>query len=532
MQSGDLADGTLGDVLRSLAAGSATGGLHVRRGGDDASHHDAVIYLKDGALYAATSPGPRPLLGVRLVAAGAVTREALQEALESQAGDLAGWRLGELLVHLGYVDADIVTEFVIEQMLDTIGDVVSWTDGTWRFHKAEHTRGADDFALDVDAVLAHVAKRRQHLTTLAAAGSADSVPVRISYDSELAGAQIPLAQTLLGVIDGHRSIAELAVRCGLTTFEAGQVLSLLVESGAVELHEPTPREAPGAAPAPATDSDGATVDDDLSALLTADGDDLGMQLAILARQAEEARFAAEDRRRQEITSRRRAAREAAEAEELEPRVEVPPAADDLELRVSDVPPLEPEPAPDESATVTAELSVRSGDYPADEDLPLAYDHLDALAAAVAEATVEADQAPVAPAGPTPFAAGPPEQRDPHGTYEPADDDASLSAHDGDGVAALRDLASRLPAEADEPVAEEPAAVPAPTPVAASNGSFEPAFETSGAEGNPFVDSAALLRELSSLGLDDLPEPSAARAPVQRAPVATQTRSKRKSIFGR
>ncbi|MGH3743279.1 MAG: DUF4388 domain-containing protein [Mycobacteriales bacterium] len=511
MQSGDLADGTLGDVLRSLAADSATGGLHVRRTREGASQRDAVLYLKDGALYAATSPGPRPLLGVRLVAAGAVTREALQEALESQAGDLAGWRLGELLVHLGYVDAEIVTEFVIEQMLDAIGEVVSWPDGTWRFRKGEHTRGSEDFALDVGAVLAHVAKRLHHLTTLAAAGSADSVPVRLSYDSDLASAQIPLAQTLLSVIDGNRSISELAVRCGLTTFEAGQVLSLLVESGAVELREPPSVEAAEApAGTVATPEDTAVADDDLSALLAAGDDDLGMQLAVLARQAEEARFAAEDRRREEITSRRREARETAEAAAAEPQAEVTTV---------------PEPSP-----VTEEIPIRPEDFPAPEDLPLAYDHLDALAAAVAEATLLADETPEAPAGPTPFAAEAPEDVDlraAHGTFEPAAD------HPGDdsGVAALRELAS-ADFTTNDPDEDVRAPSREPLPAAVPGGSYQPAFASDDNGSNPFVDSAALLRELSSLGLDDMPAPSAARAPIQRAPVATQTRPRRKSIFGR
>jgi hypothetical protein len=518
MQSGDLAEGSLGDVLRSLAADSATGGLHVRRPDDGAHQREAVLYLKDGALYAATSSGPRPLLGVRLVAAGAVTREALQEALESQAGELAGWRLGELLVHLGYVDADIVTEFVIEQLLDTLGEVVSWPNGSWRFRKGERQRGSDDFALDVSAVLAHVTKRLDHLTTLAAAGSADSVPIRVSYDSDVAAAQIPLAQTLLGVIDGHRSISELAVRCGLTTFEAGQVLALLVESGAVELREPAPDEAPGVATRPVSASgDTAVTDDDLSALLTAGEDDLGMQLAVLARQAEEARFAAEDRRREEITARRRAARKAAEAADAEPRIEVEPLHDDVV------------PAPDEPAPATAEVSVRPEDFPAPEDLPLAYDHLDALAAAVAEATLLADEPPEAPDGPTPFAAEAADGASP-GVFEPATAGVG-SQPDDSGVAALRDLAAAF--SEPEPEPDETVQLPARArSTAVTGGSYEPASEPADAGGNPFVDSAALLRELSSLGLDDISPPTPARAPAQRTPIATQARPKRKSIFGR
>ena len=44
------------------------------------------------------------MLGVRLMSRGALTPEALAEALEIQRTELQGWRLGELLVHLGYVE--------------------------------------------------------------------------------------------------------------------------------------------------------------------------------------------------------------------------------------------------------------------------------------------------------------------------------------------------------------------------------------------------------------------------------------------
>lgn len=571
MQVGDLADGPLADVLRGLAADRATGGLHVQRD-DSPAARDAVLYLRDGRLYAATSPGPRPLLGVRLVSAGAVTREALEEALASQAGELAGWRLGELLVHLGYVDAEIVTEFVIEQILDTVAEVSSWPAGGWRFRRGERTRDADDLALDIDAVLDHVLQRRSHLSTLAAAGSADAVPARVSYDPELAAAQIPLAQTLLREIDGTRTLAELAARCGLTTFEAGQVLALLTDAGAIEIHEPDPA---AASAAPAAGGGEQTADDDLSALFAGDEDDLGVQLAILARQAEEARFAAEARRHDEITARRRAANAAADcvsprtAPDDRTQAPVPDPAPDVVVPAAagETPDThEPETVPSGPDVPARPLTVDVRDLPdgpvladglpdfpvvddmpdfpvADgvpdlpvvddmRDLPVAYDHLEALAAAVA---------PDAPDGPTPFA--PLREVVPESQ---AYDDAAEG-----GIAALRDLAAAgftLPEADEEPGPDELSApddryalTDTLADTAGALGAYEPDYAVSEpaaeAAGNPFVDSAALLRELSSLGLDDVPvqratSRSAPPAGRPAPPVAAAGKSKRKSIFGR
>ncbi|HEY5334786.1 MAG TPA: hypothetical protein VIJ71_02050, partial [Mycobacteriales bacterium] len=151
-------------------------------------------------------------------------------------------------------------------------------------------------------------------------------------------------------------------------------------------------------------------------------------------------------------------------------------------------------------------------------------------AAVAEATLLAEDPPEAPDVPTPFAT---ESAEPasNGIYEPAAGEVGGDQSDDGGLAALRELAA---VGFTEPEPDEAVRLPdqAKRPASVPGGSYEPASESSGLGGNPFVDSAALLRELSSLGLDDSPAASPVRAPVQRTPVATQARPKRKSIFGR
>ena len=105
MLKGDLATTALPEVLRQLADGAATGCLHLvdKSRPDDAD--EAKVYLRGGSVYAVSVPsstsGSRPTLGARLVTSGALGPEALAEALEAQRTELQGWRLGELLVHLG-----------------------------------------------------------------------------------------------------------------------------------------------------------------------------------------------------------------------------------------------------------------------------------------------------------------------------------------------------------------------------------------------------------------------------------------------
>ena len=136
MPEGDLLTGTVETVLRDLAGQRATGVLSVR----DQEGDEAEVYLRDGLVYAVMVPGRRTMLGVRLMSRGALTPEALAEALEIQRTELQGWRLGELLVHLGYVDLDVVEEFVVEHLKDALADLLGWPVAAWKFRKNKKTR--------------------------------------------------------------------------------------------------------------------------------------------------------------------------------------------------------------------------------------------------------------------------------------------------------------------------------------------------------------------------------------------------------
>src|SRR5436305_7354149 len=123
-------------VLSSLAEEQATGCLHVF----DSDGEEALVYLKNGLVYAVSAPGRRPQLGARLISSGALAPDGLADALEAQRDELQGWRLGELLVHLGYVDREVVEAFVSETVHDAMTDLVKWRQGRWRFRKAERAR--------------------------------------------------------------------------------------------------------------------------------------------------------------------------------------------------------------------------------------------------------------------------------------------------------------------------------------------------------------------------------------------------------
>src|ERR1700754_5084958 len=111
MLKGDLTSTPLAPLLLDLANEAATGCLTIT----DSMGDDATVYLKSGSIYAFNVPGTRPQLGAKLVSSGSRAPDALADALNAQRTELQGWRLGELLVHLGYVEQPVVEAFVKEQ---------------------------------------------------------------------------------------------------------------------------------------------------------------------------------------------------------------------------------------------------------------------------------------------------------------------------------------------------------------------------------------------------------------------------------
>lgn len=136
-------------ALARLADAAATGCLHVR--GDGTSR----VHLRAGRLQAvalAASLPARPL-GARLLAAGLVAPAALAEAEEAQRSELQGWRLGELLVHLGHAEPTCVAAHVRDQLVDDLRTLLSAPCTATRFRPGERVRGDVAPPLDLPALL-------------------------------------------------------------------------------------------------------------------------------------------------------------------------------------------------------------------------------------------------------------------------------------------------------------------------------------------------------------------------------------------
>ena len=139
----------LASALLSAADERATGELStVLPGGDPAR-----IFIDQGQVYSVVVRDGGRSLGERLIASGALEAMDLELALAAQNSDVPGWRIGELVVHLGYVGPTQVRACLAEQMQEMLGWLLSQPPTEWRMRSGSRTRAAFATPLDVQPLL-------------------------------------------------------------------------------------------------------------------------------------------------------------------------------------------------------------------------------------------------------------------------------------------------------------------------------------------------------------------------------------------
>ncbi|HTY72775.1 MAG TPA: hypothetical protein VMI11_10190 [Actinomycetes bacterium] len=113
----------------------------------------AQVYLDEGRIYSVQVAGVGPTLGERLLACGALEPIDLEVALAAQDSDVPGWRLGELVVHLGFVGAEQVAQCLDAQLRELVAFLLAQPATPWRLRPRTRTRAAFATPLEVVPLL-------------------------------------------------------------------------------------------------------------------------------------------------------------------------------------------------------------------------------------------------------------------------------------------------------------------------------------------------------------------------------------------
>lgn len=232
---GNLKDFSLPDVFQLVTFSRKTGVLRIARS-DGA---EGGVWFRDGDVFFASSNWHNEPLGERLVKAQRITPQALKRALEIRSGEPAdGRRLGQILIDEGYITDRVLEAFVAEQIQDTIFDLMRWDEGDFDFEAMPDVVDEDiGLSVSIENVVMEGSRRleewnriRKKIPSMDVVFKMATAPGEGTFEISLK----PMEWQLLLLVDGSRSVAELATATNRTDFEVARIIYGLFSAGLLE----------------------------------------------------------------------------------------------------------------------------------------------------------------------------------------------------------------------------------------------------------------------------------------------------------
>lgn len=230
---GSLQEFSLPNVLQLVKMSAKTGVLSLQRMGERGQ-----VFFRDGHVYFATVEPRLVPLGQRLVRAGHLSLEQLDEALAEQRDAGEGSRIGAILVRKGFVDRGTLAEAIADQIEEAAFSLLSWTEGDFEFRGGGPAADEDIIVeLSVDGVIMDGVRRLDEWDVIIASlGSLQHIPTLV-YDEDVAARGVvalsPDDWRVVSSIDGRRDIGSVIRECGLNRFAAAKALYRLANAGLV-----------------------------------------------------------------------------------------------------------------------------------------------------------------------------------------------------------------------------------------------------------------------------------------------------------
>jgi tetratricopeptide (TPR) repeat protein len=238
---GSLKDVGVADVCQLLSIGRKNGCLSVT----DRSRFGR-IFFDGGRITFATIVNRRDRLGDLLVREGAISHAQLMDGVEHQARQ-PDRRLGEILRDRGHIDSVTLTACIQHQIEEAIYHLFTWRRGNFYF-EADRRPDPREVLISVnpETLLLEGARRIDEWAVIERKiPSMDAIFTVDRARLEAAQVQLTLEQRLiLPLMDGQRSVHQLAEGAGLEDFTAAKSLYGLVQAGfAARVGDRDPRQA-------------------------------------------------------------------------------------------------------------------------------------------------------------------------------------------------------------------------------------------------------------------------------------------------
>jgi len=233
---GSLRDFSLPDLFQLLHFGKKNGTLNIIN--DDAKGY---VCFRNGNVFFATHNWKRATLGQRLVEAGMVSEEQIDEALDLQKTTRKGQRLGHILVELGYLSRESLEVFVQEQIRDAVFHLLRWTEGEFDFDPNEIfpeediglSMSTEDLIMEGSRRLDEWYQIEKKVPSLDTVFMMTKVPGKEAKDVDLTSEE----WLVLYHVDGESTVRDIIEKSGQSALVACKALYGLVTAGLVALVE-------------------------------------------------------------------------------------------------------------------------------------------------------------------------------------------------------------------------------------------------------------------------------------------------------
>ena len=231
MLKGTLDDFALSDVLRLLSASKKTGRLQLTRPAGT-----GYLSFADGDVVYAETELSSSLLGQKLLRSGAIDDGQLRLALDEQAR--RNERLGKVLLEAGSVTHDALEEAVRSQVQDAALELLCWEVGEFAWSSAAPEEMDVDVSLSVENLILDASRRLEELDVVKRKISSPDVVLKMATRPPEGASEInitPAEWRILVLVDGTRSVAEIAAAAGVDVADAMRVAFGLASTGLIEV---------------------------------------------------------------------------------------------------------------------------------------------------------------------------------------------------------------------------------------------------------------------------------------------------------
>jgi tetratricopeptide (TPR) repeat protein len=225
---GSLKEASLADVCQLLALGQKSGCLSVADGS-----RFGQIYFERGRITYARIVNRRDRLGDILVREGVLAQRQLEQVLEHQARE-PDRRVGELLVSYNHITKSELKHYIRLQIEEAIYHLFTWSRGDF-FFEPDATPDEADLVVTInpESLLLEAARRVDEWSMIEKKIPSLDLLFDVEHDRVRASDAhlTPEQEQILPLVDGTRTVQEVADQTRLAEFDVGKALFGLIQAG-------------------------------------------------------------------------------------------------------------------------------------------------------------------------------------------------------------------------------------------------------------------------------------------------------------